>query len=98
MFDNSAFEANSDASGQYARAVVMIRLNGYEFRFCREAADFIPNPKFKPHFWKQKDDDVDGDIGFDGTGKQPESSVRRGSTSATSMDVDPAIGAGAAVF
>jgi hypothetical protein len=88
MLDTSVFDTNSDASGNYARAVVMIRLNGYEFRFRREAPDFIPDPKFKPFFWKRKDDDVDGDTGNDGTGKDPESDVRRASTTATSMDVD----------
>jgi hypothetical protein len=47
----------------------MIRLNGYKFRFRREAADFVPDPNFKPFFWKRKDGDVDGDAGYDGTGK-----------------------------
>jgi hypothetical protein len=73
----------------------MIRLNGYEFRFHREAADFIPDPKFKPFFWKQKDDDVDEDTRNDGTGKDHESSFRRASTLATSMDVDSTQVAGA---
>jgi hypothetical protein len=94
-FDASSFTANSDDSGQYARAVVMIRLYGYEFRFRLEAPDFVPDPMFKPHFWKKKDDDVDGDTSFDGTGKQPESSVRHVGTSVTSMDVDSAKVAGA---
>jgi hypothetical protein len=96
MLDTSGFETNSDVVGQYARAMVMIRLNGYEFRFHREAADFIPDPKFKLYFWKWKDD-IDGDTGLDGTGKHPKSSVRHGSNSATSMDVDPANVAAAAV-
>jgi hypothetical protein len=66
----------------------MIRLNGYEFRFRKEADDFIPNPNFKPLFWQRKDDDVYNDKANKGKGKGPKSAARPASASGTSMDVD----------
>jgi hypothetical protein len=50
MMDTAIFDTSFDASGAYARAMVLIRLNGYEFRFCHEPAGSVPDPKFKPLF------------------------------------------------
>jgi hypothetical protein len=50
MMDTANFDTSFDASGAYARVVVLIRLNGYEFRFYREPAGFVPDPNFKPLF------------------------------------------------
>jgi hypothetical protein len=96
MLDTSGFETNIDDSGPYAQAVVMIRLNVYEFRFRQEADDFVLDPNFKPFSWQQKDDDVNGDSGNGGMGKGPESSARPANTLVTSMDVDSSQSVGAA--
>jgi hypothetical protein len=35
-----------------------LQLNGYRFRFRREASGYKPNPRFRPFFWKGDDDDA----------------------------------------
>jgi hypothetical protein len=34
-----------------------LQLNGYRFRFRREATGYKPDPRFRPFFWKGDDDD-----------------------------------------
>jgi hypothetical protein len=96
MMDTKCFDTNSDDKGHFARAVVLLKLNGYEFRFRREALDFIPDPNFKPYFWTHKEKDADGDMGNDGEGSGSGSSARPLMSTATNMEVDTSNTAGSA--
>jgi hypothetical protein len=44
-----------------------LQLNGYRFRFRREATGYKPDPRFRPFFWKGDDDD-DASHGFEDEG------------------------------
>jgi hypothetical protein len=37
----------------------LLHLNGYRFRFRREASGYKPDPRFRPFFWKGDEDDDD---------------------------------------
>jgi hypothetical protein len=32
--------------------IALLKLNGYMLRFRREAHGYVPNPRFRPFFWK----------------------------------------------
>jgi hypothetical protein len=36
----------------------MVKLKGYDFFFCREPQEFVPDQGFAPFFWKRKGDDT----------------------------------------
>jgi hypothetical protein len=63
----------------------LLKLNGYRLRYRRESPQYVPDPKFRPFFWKGDGDDEDND-GVSGD-KHDDHSTRapRGTTS---MDVD----------
>ena len=42
MFDSSVLNQKKDALGHFVNADVIVKLKGFEFRFRREPADFVP--------------------------------------------------------
>jgi hypothetical protein len=39
--------------------VALLKLNGYRLRYRREAAGYVPDPRFRPFFWRGDGDDED---------------------------------------
>jgi hypothetical protein len=65
--------------------VALLHLNGYRFRFWREAVGYKPDPRFRPFFWKDGGDD-DGSYGFEE--ERFDDSTADAALEAANMDVD----------
>jgi hypothetical protein len=67
---------------------ITVKLKGYDFFFCREPQDFVPDEGFTPFSWKCKSDD---DTSFDGLGQDNNGNAapnRDATSTYASMDVD----------
>jgi hypothetical protein len=72
MFDSKLLKSKSDEFGHFVNSDVVVKLKGYEFRFRREPAEYIPEPDFVPFIWRQKDEGG-GDDGANG--KDPDDAM-----------------------
>jgi hypothetical protein len=85
MRDLSALEKDLDGSNQPClEDVALLKLNGYRLQYRREAAGYVPDPRFRPFFWKEDDDDEDSH-GMDDKPGDPSPSA---APNTANMDVD----------
>jgi hypothetical protein len=65
MCDLSTLEKDKDENDvPCLEAVAALKLNGYRLRFRRQSPQYVPDPGFRPYFWKEAGGD-DGPDGFE---------------------------------
>ncbi|KAK1678519.1 hypothetical protein QYE76_039367 [Lolium multiflorum] len=64
--DFSALENDADGvNSPFLEVLASLKLNGYRLRYRRESPQYVPNPRFRPFFWKEASDDSQYGLGED---------------------------------
>jgi hypothetical protein len=87
MRDPSTLEKDKDEENiPCLEVVASLKLNGYRLRYRRQSPHYVPDPGFRPFFWK----DAGGEDGSDGFGDDLVQDQSLGAQVDGAMDVDAA--------